>query len=134
MRSIEITLDRPRQLRFNMRALRALELDVRRELGLPLQEAMGRWFSVTARLLVLHGLKHEDPKLTLDRAEGLLQNVIDRGGDVSDIYVAAARALRLSGVLGSEAQAEAALELEREAQEASAAGDGEADPSSPAAL
>ena len=44
MRTIDITLDKPRRLRFDMRALRALETDVRGVLGLPLQEAMVRLF------------------------------------------------------------------------------------------
>lgn len=131
MRAIDITLDKPRRLRFTMQTLRALETDVRNSLGLPLNEAMGRWFSVTSRLLVLHGLRHEDRKLTLDVVEGLLQNHIDAGGDVEKVYDQAARALRLSGVLGAASAAAAQAELDAEA----AAGDGEADrdPSGPAA-
>lgn len=116
MRAIDIVLDKPRRLRFDMRALRALETDVRRELGIPLQEAMARWFSVVARLLVLHGLRPDDPRLTLDKVEVMLQHTIDQGGDVAKVYEAAARALRLSGVLGTEAQQAAQAEIDAEDQ------------------
>ena len=131
MRTIDITLDKPRRLRFDMRALRALETDVRRELGLPLQEAMVRWFSVTARLLVLHGLRHEDPKLTLERVEGAIQNYIDGGGDVARLYEAASRALRLSGVLGAAAQQMAQAEIEEDETAAERAADDPPEPALP---
>lgn len=130
MRTIDITLDKPRRLRFDMKALRALETDVRRELGLPLQEAMVRWFSVTARLLVLHGLRHEDPKLTLERVEGAIQNYIDAGGDVTLVYEAASRALRLSGVFGAKSQQEAQDEIDEEERLATA-GDDPPEPAGP---
>jgi len=128
MRAIEITLDKPRRLRFTMTTLRELEVDVRRELGLPLNEAMGRWYSITARLLVLHGLRADDKKLTFDVVEGLLQNHIDAGGDIAKLYDQAARALRLSGVLGADAVKAAQADQDKE----DAGGAEPPDPPSPA--
>jgi len=113
MRSVDVMLDKPRHLRYTLPLLRDLERDVRVLLGLPLDEAMNRWFVTIAPLLVYHGLRHEDRKLTLERTEALLQNQIDADVDLAGIYERAQIALRLSGVLGKGPATRAADQLDK---------------------
>ena len=77
------------------------------------------------------GLRHEDPKLTLERVEGAIQNYIDGGGDVARLYEAASRALRLSGVLGAAAQQMAQAEIEEDETAAERAADDPPEPALP---
>jgi len=130
MRSVDITLDKPRRLRFTLPILRELERDVRSLLGLPLDEAMLRWFVTVAPLLVFHGLRHEDRKLTLERTEALLQNQIDADVDLAGIYERASIALRLSGVLGAGPAKRAAEDFDKllEKEHGDTTADGEASP------
>lgn len=132
MRDVDVQLDRVRHLRFTLPILRELERDVRVLLGLPLDEAMNRWFVTIAPLLVHHGLRHEDRKLTLERTEALLQNQIDADVDLAGIYERAQIALRLSGVLGKGPATRAADQLdkllERERGETPEAAEASTDP------
>lgn len=99
---LDVTLDKPRRLRFTMLTVRDLELDVRKSLGVTLRDALGGdHMLVLGPKLLQHGLRGGgDQSITEERAIGLLQNMIDSGGDVTDVYTTALEALNLSGALG----------------------------------
>lgn len=97
---VEILLDRPRTLKYRVTDLRELT----RRLGnigvRQLLERLGD-MDLECILQTLHvGLRHEESKMRLDRAEELLQIAVDRDGSMKLILQAIIDALAASGVIG----------------------------------
>jgi len=51
-------------------------------------------------LMTCYGLKHINPRMTETKAEELIQQFIDNGGDATDLFTALFKALQASGVFG----------------------------------
>jgi hypothetical protein len=51
-------------------------------------------------LMTCYGLRHINPKMTEAKAEELIQQFIDGGGDAMDLFNALFKALQASGVFG----------------------------------
>lgn len=51
-------------------------------------------------LMTCYGLKHINPRMTEQKAEELIQQYIDNGGDAMDLFNALFKALQESGVFG----------------------------------
>lgn len=95
---VEVTLDRPRHLRFDVAALDKLEQALG---GQPLGEIVGRLdkFSVTALITACWiGLRHEERSLSRDRVAKLIQDFFDGGGTFVTLVELVAKALNESGV------------------------------------
>ena len=110
LNTLEITLDKPRQLRFTFNALCVLE----DTLGRPLGDVLGALRRLNARdfrAVLWAGLRHEDPALTPEGAGDLVTGWLDGGGDYLVLYDQVDRALVRSGILGKAAK-------EREAETA----------------
>ena len=83
-RYIDVSLDKPRKLRFDVNALDALE----RATGAPLGEMIGLLARGSMRCLKLsiwQGLRHEDLKLSPDRVGELIQRYLEAGGSAGDL-------------------------------------------------
>lgn len=97
-RYIDITLDKPRRLRFDVNALDALES----ALGEPLGRMIGLLAQGSIRALKLaiwQGLRHEDRMLTPDRAGNLVQDWFDAGRELGDLNDVVIEAIYASGVV-----------------------------------
>lgn len=97
-RYIDIDLDKPRKLRFDVNALDDLE----RALGEPLGRMIaliGQGSIRSLRLAVLFGLKHEDKNLTADRVGNLIQDWFDSGRELGDLNDLVIDAIYASGVV-----------------------------------
>lgn len=99
----------PVEFRFTTKSARLLE----RACNGNIDQVLGRGKSAEATvLLVCYGLLWADPKITEDKAAGLIDEFIDAGGNVVDLAVALYKALSTSGVYGQPAKAEDAPPLE----------------------
>jgi len=95
-RYVEIELDRPRRLRYDINALADLEEALGVGLGAALSgERMG---IRTLRAMLWAGLRHEDPMLTIREAGELLNGYLERHGNLEGISQAINRALEASGI------------------------------------
>lgn len=99
LRTVELTLDRPRHLQFTLSALR----DCCRRLGgvsfLVLLQRLEQ-LDFEALIQALHcGLRHEDKKLDLADVERLAQTYIDREGAITGLLQAVSEAIELSGMI-----------------------------------
>lgn len=102
MRSVEITLDKPRHLRFTINALEQLEATLG---DMPLRDVIGQLNRAGIRVTrqaLWAGLRHEDRKLTPDRVGELMDAFFEAGGDLTDLYRAIDEAIMASGVFGSQ--------------------------------
>lgn len=73
--AVSISLDKPRELKYDIRATRELESQLGKPLGAIIQEITQ--FGVNAMITALHvGLKHEDKALTLSLTEKLFQQYV----------------------------------------------------------
>lgn len=112
-----ITLDKPRTLRFTIDAVAELET----ALGVGLDQLWANKQRIVALVsLLLHGLSHEDPTLTEKRVRKILQGVVDRGGDLTEINERVLEALFESGVYGRQ-MVQRVAEVRAEKEEASEA-------------
>ncbi len=99
MLDVQVTLDRPRALRYSINAIAELE----RVLGQPIGEIVGamRALSImTIRAMVWAGLRHENSRLTLDGAGLLIDTYLAGGGTLGDLYGRLDAALVASGTFG----------------------------------
>lgn len=97
---VEITLDRTRKMRFGLRDLRDLE---RRLGGIPFQQVLENLRRLHLETLVhtlAVGLRFDDPKLDVDKVEGLLQAYLRGSGQIKTVMDALVEAFMLSGVVG----------------------------------
>ena len=97
---VEIHFDQTRRLLFNLKALRALDR-VMGEQGiqksLELIQALN--FTTLERALWA-GLLHEEPHLTVANVSKRLDKFVDDGGDVSELFTGAYKAITESRVFG----------------------------------
>lgn len=98
-RSVLVTLDKERHLRFDINSLADLEQVQGRTLGDIMVGGIG--LDVT-RALLWAGLKHEDSRLTVRAAGDLLQSFHERGGDLATIGEAIRGALEAAGFDGKD--------------------------------
>lgn len=99
-----IRLDRERRLKFRVSDLREL---TRRLGNIGIRQLLERLGDMDLEVMVntLHvGLRHEEPRMRLDRAEELLQIAIDQDGSMKQVMQAIIDALMASGVIGDSAQ------------------------------
>lgn len=100
-RSVLVTLDKERHLRFTINALSDLE----EVLGMGLGEiftAPGGLGIRTIRAALWSGLKHEDSALTVPRTGDLVQSYLESGGSFLVLGDAIRQALKLAGLAGPE--------------------------------
>lgn len=105
---VSIVLDRPRTLKYRVTDLRELS---RRIGNLGVRQLLEKLSDMDLEVILqtLHvGLKHDEPKMRLDRAEELLQIAIDRDGSMKYIMQAIVDALAASGVIGEPKEGNAA--------------------------
>lgn len=96
---VEIRLDKPRFLRFDINAIADLE----EATGKSLMELMDENnIGISAmRALLWAGLKHQDKLLTLQRAGELIQAFIVNGGSLATLMEKVAKAITSSGAFGT---------------------------------
>lgn len=105
---IDVTIDRPRRIKYTMKTARQLEAAARALNGSGIAALMaGAQIPDVIALLTCYGIKHEDPKMNESKAEDIVQIFIDNGGDVEDLYDKLTDALIASGLYKKKA-AEAA--------------------------
>jgi hypothetical protein len=98
-RSVDITLDKPRRIRFDVNALDTLDQALG---GMPLMEMIRLLSqgSVRASKLALWvGLRHEDRNLTPDRVGNMMQEHLDDGGELGELNDKVMEALYGSGII-----------------------------------
>lgn len=98
MRYIDVELDKPRTLRFDINGLDALERHLG---GKPLVEILDLFqrASVTALKIALwQALRHEDKNLTLDKVGVLMQDFLDSGHELHELRDLLMDALYASGI------------------------------------
>lgn len=93
-RYVEIELDKPRRLRFDINAL----ADAEEALGGSLA-SLGEQMGIRPlRALIWAGLKWEDPQLSIRQAGDLIQQYLEHGGDPAELGRLVLRALEASGL------------------------------------
>lgn len=92
-RSVSITLDKPRQLRYDLNAM--AEIEERLGVGLDKLDQI-EMKAKTARLMLWAGLIHEDSSLTPEQVGAMVDM-----GSLNEVNVAIARALGEAGVEGN---------------------------------
>lgn len=98
--TVEITLDKPRRLHFNLRALRALD-SAMGEVGIAKVLDLLRSVNFFAlERAIWAGLLHEEPNLQLSLAKKRVETFIEKGGDATVLFRAAAKAVNGSRVFG----------------------------------
>ena len=93
---VDLTLDKPRRLRFDINAL----ADVEQIGGHPLPQLLGVLGFSTIRLLLWAGLRHEDRRLTVERVGDIMTAYLQGGGALATLAERITDALEQSGVLG----------------------------------
>lgn len=95
---VEIQLDQPRRLFFNMRALRALDRSMG-EVGIAKALELIRALNIaTLERVIWAGLLHDEPTLTVSLVSKRIDTYIDNGGEAGPLFEAAYRAVNGSGV------------------------------------
>jgi len=99
---VSIFLDRERHLKFRFADFRELQRRLGNVAVKQLLEGLGD-LNAEILLQVVHvGLKWEEPKMRLDRAEELIQIAIDQDGSTKKLMQAVIDALLASGMLGEQ--------------------------------
>ena len=97
-RSIPITLDRERRLRFTFNAIAEMERTNGKSLTDTLTDVSLGFFEL--RCLVWCGLLHDTPALTVVEAGDLVQGYLEQDGSLAVLVAAVHDALLASGLLG----------------------------------
>lgn len=99
--TVDLTLDKPRSLRYDLNAL----ADVETLLGKPFGVVVGEMRAlgvVSLRALLWAGLRHEDRRLTVERAGALIQGYLEQDGNLLEqLYAKIDEALVKSKVFGT---------------------------------
>jgi hypothetical protein len=85
------------EFRFTIKTAR--ELDRASQYGIQVLLKNGQTTDAIV-LMTCYGLKHINPRMTEQKAEELIQQYIDNGGDATDLFTALFKALQNSGVFG----------------------------------
>lgn len=101
-----VSFDRPRKLRFTLSSVRQFKAAAGMPLWkvrLPDEDGVLRLLdSETLTFIIWAAMLHEEPRLTFEKAEGLLQKYVEtKEGDMVELYTAIAAAFRESGIFGS---------------------------------
>ena len=98
---VDITLDKPRRLIFDMEAMENLEAGLN---GLPLRDVIDRVRGISIPTLTVAlwaGLKSDDKTLNLNLVKKIVkQELYDKGRPYSDLSELVAEALERSGIFG----------------------------------
>lgn len=87
----------PVVFRFTIKAAREME----RVAGCNYQSLLGQSRQIEAIcLMTCYALKHDDPKMTVDKAVDLVDAFVDKGGNIVELYEALQNAMNHSGVYG----------------------------------
>ncbi len=97
MNYVNIELDKPRRIRFDINALSDAEEALGMGLGALMQSQMG---IRVIRALLWAGLRWEDRGLTLERTGTLIQQYIESGDTLEDLGEKLTQALVASGLFG----------------------------------
>lgn len=99
--SVEITLDKPRTLKFDLLALGELETKCEKPMVTVYMDLLRRGVNTLVYALWA-GMHHEDPTLTPNLTRKLLQDYMTRGEDVQRIVDALERAMKDTGIFGKD--------------------------------
>lgn len=95
---VGIELDKPRNLRFDLRSIKDLEAAMgNRPLGSVLDD-LSRMSMSALTIALLHGLKHEDVTLNMRRVDRMLEEYLEGGGTLDVVYGKVKDALDGSGL------------------------------------
>lgn len=98
--TVEIALDQSRRLHFNLRALKALDR-VMGEVGIAKSLELLRALNfATLERVIWAGLLHDEPNLQLNLVSKRVETFVDQGGDTTELFRAAYRAVNGSRVFG----------------------------------
>lgn len=102
MKGVDFPLHGPGEapvvFRFTIRAAR----DMEKAAGCNYQSLFAKTQYVDAVcLMVCYGLRHDDPKMTVEKAIELVETYIDKGGRIIDLYFALQKAMDKSGCYGN---------------------------------
>lgn len=101
-RSVAVTLDKERRLRYTFNALCELQTATGRTLDDAL--ASGSVGFLEVRGIIWAGLIQEDPTLTLIQAGEAIQTYLENGGSFANLVVRMHEALSVSGLIGTPAK------------------------------
>lgn len=93
--AVTVNLDRPRKMVLNVRAVSAVEDHFKASIFSLVSDRMG--LSVLS-VMLWQGLKTEDPALTLDKTQDLLQDALSKEGGLAEVSEAMRQALEDSGL------------------------------------
>lgn len=114
-RSVGITLDKERSLRYNINALADLEEITGLNIG---EIALSGGMSIRImRALLWAGLRHESKDLTLREAGNLLQKFMDNKGDFNELGEKILEAMKASGLITEDKEPEGKAEGTKENQD-----------------
>jgi hypothetical protein len=99
--------NRDRELRFKVSSMRDFEDAMS---GQTLFEALQKRGHRALVTLLWLGLKHAEEKLTLARTFAVVDQYVEDGGDINDLWDAVGKTLVSSGVIGRQAQEDAPAE------------------------
>lgn len=102
MKGIEFPLNGPGEVpvvfRFTIKAAR----DMEKAAGCNYQKLIEDTRQIEAIcLMTCYGLKHDQPKMTLDKAVDLVDAFVDKGGSIVDLGIALQKAMLKSGCYGT---------------------------------
>lgn len=98
---VQVTLDQPRRLFFNLRAIKALDRAMG-EVGIARALELLRAVNfATLEKTLWAGLLHDEPQLTVGLVSKRVETFTDAGGNATELFAAAINALNNSRVFGS---------------------------------
>lgn len=103
MRGVPITLDRPRLLRFNITAARRFKQEYGKalyEVRIPSENRLELLDHDCLAHILYAGLRHEDSKLNVDKVVALLDDWLEQGGNLKEVYDKIGEAFKTSGLFG----------------------------------
>lgn len=110
---VHITLDKPRKLRFRHRDLADLE----EQSGKGLLQLMTSTTMHGVRLLLNYGLRHQDTKMTPEKASDLIDVWIEKGGTLAGLNDKILDGLRVAGFWSDRTDTKAPEEEKNESAE-----------------
>ena len=94
-KKIDVFLDRPRKLWFRHKDLRdAVSASGNRRMGDLLDDAFAGW-----PILLLHGLRHQDMRLTLDKCSEMIEAWADSGKPLNELQEVLIKGIEATGFI-----------------------------------
>lgn len=97
---VEIVFDQPRRLFFNLKALRSLDRAMGEVGILKVLDLLRAANFTTLERVLWAGFLHDEPKLLIADVTKRLEAFVDAGGNASELFATAYRALDQSKVFG----------------------------------